>query len=713
MRLMELLSGFIVVETICNFSAIKLERIKMKLAYYIFLTILAVTLLGCTKNEKETTNMIDDKDFKYQTEQFADIAILRYQVPGFNELTPKQKELAYYLYEAALCGREIVWDQNYKYNLKIKRTLEAIVKNYKGDKNSDEWNKFMVYTKRVWFSNGIHHHYSNAKFQPEFTKEYFAELIKNSSGGKFPLDNGETIDQLISFLTPILFDPKVAPLRTNLSPGADLIQTSANNFYEGVNQKEVESFYSKMIDKNDETPVSYGLNSKLVKENGVIKEKTWKLEGMYSSAIEKIIYWLEKAIAVAENETQKQALEKLVEYYKTGDLNLWDEYNILWVQDTQSRIDVVNGFIETYNDALNYRANFESVVSLRDLEATKRIEAISNQAQWFEDNSPIMPQHKKKNVKGVTAKVITVIVESGDASPSTPIGINLPNANWIRKLHGSKSVNLGNIVYSYNKATSEDLLKEFCYSDELVQLHKKYGSLASDLHTDMHEVIGHGSGQINPGVGTPRETLKNYASAIEETRADLVALYYILDPKLVEIGVMPSIDAGKAEYNAYIRNGLMLQLARIKLGDNIEQAHMRNRQLISKWAYEKGLKDNVIEKKIKDGKTYFVINDYQKLRSLFGELLKEIQRITSEGDFKAAQNLVETYGVKIDKDLHKEVLERYNKLKIAPYRGFINPVLTPVTENGKIVDVKIEYPDDFTKQMLYYSKKYSILPNIN
>jgi dipeptidyl-peptidase-3 len=684
----------------------------MKLYYYLFVALIEVTILSCIK-KNETTTMIDDKDFKYQTEQFADLAILRYQVPGFEDLSPKQKELVYYLYEAALSGRDIIWDQNYKYNLKIKRTLEAIVESYNGDKNTDEWNTFMVYTKRVWFSNGIHHHYSNAKFQPEFSKEYFAELVKSSSSEKLPLEKGETIEQLISFLTPILFDPKIAPMRTNLKPGDDLILTSANNFYEGVTQKEVESFYSKIVDKKDESPVSYGLNSKLVKESGTVKEKIWKVGGMYSSAIEKIVFWLEKAIAVAETENQRAALQKLVEYYKTGDLNLWDEYNILWVKDTDSRIDVVNGFIETYNDALNYRANFESIVSFRDLEATKRIEAISSQAQWFEDNSPIMPEHKKKNVKGVTAKVITVVVESGDASPSTPIGINLPNANWIRKEHGSKSVNLGNIVYSYNKAASEDLLKEFCYSEELVELHQKYASLSSDLHTDMHEVIGHGSGQINPGVGTPRETLKNYASTIEEARADLVALYYVMDQKLIDIGVMPSLDVGKAEYNAYIRNGLMLQLARIKLGDNIEQAHMRDRQLISLWAYQKGIKENVIEKKIKDGKTYFVINDYQKLRALFGELLKEVQRISSEGDFKAAQNLVETYGVKIDQNLHKEVLERYNKLNIAPYRGFINPVLAPVMEDGKIIDVKIEYPDDFTKQMLYYSKKYSFLPTMN
>jgi len=649
-------------------------------------------------------------DFKYQTEQFADLAILRFQVPGFEDLSLKQKEMLYYLYQAALSGRDIFWDQNYKHNLKIRKTLEAIVDSYSGDKSTDDFNKFMVYTKRVWFSSGIHHHYSSDKFIPEFSKEYFAELVKNSDSTKLPLKDGQTVDQIISELTPIMFDPSIDNKKVNLDPSADLIKTSAVNFYgDNLTQKEVEDFYAAMTDKNDPTPIWYGLNSKLVKENGQLKEKVWKVGGMYSSAIEKIVYWLEKASSVAENEKQKAALDKLIEYYKTGDLEVWDEYNILWVQDTASRIDVVNGAIEVYSDPLGHKGSWQSLVSIKDLEATKRIDAISKQAQWFEDNSPIMDEHKKKNVVGISAKVITVVVGVGDVSPSSPIGVNLPNATWIRKEHGSKSVSLGNISESYDKAASTGVLEEFCYTEEEIRLAKEHGTLAGNLHTDLHEVIGHASGQINPGVGTPKQTLKNYASAIEEARADLVALYYIMDQKLVDIGVMPSLDVGKAEYNSYIRNGLMLQLRRIEPGNNIEESHMRNRQAISKWVYEKGVDDNVIEKKIRDGKTYFVINDYEKLRELFGELLREVQRITSEGDFEAAKNFIENYGVKVDPDLHKEVLARYEKLNVAPYKGFINPKLVPVYEDDKIVDVKIEYPDDFTEQMMYYGKNYSFL----
>ncbi len=679
----------------------------MKKLTYLFAALTVFLSLNCNKEDVEKSN----ENFKYQADQFADLEVLRYQVPGFEELSLKQKEMLYYLYEAALAGRDIFYDQNYKHNLKIRRTLEAIVESYNGNRNSDDYNKFMVYTKRVWFSNGIHHHYSNMKMIPGITKEYFAELVKNSNSTKLPLAEGESVDQLISTLTPIIFDPSIDGKKVNLDPEDDLIKTSAVNFYEdGLTQKEVENFYSGMEEKNDTTPIWYGLNSKLVKENGILTEKQWKVGGMYSPAVEKIVYWLEKAAPLSENEIQKSALEKLIEYYKTGNLETWDEYNILWVQDTTSRIDVVNGFIEVYNDPLGHKGSYESVVSIKDLEATKRIHAIGSQAQWFEDNSPIMEEHKKENVVGISAKVITVVVESGDASPSTPIGINLPNANWIRKQHGSKSVTLGNITDAYDKASSKGVLEEFCYSEEEVKLAKDYGTLASNLHTDLHEVIGHASGQINPGVGTPKQTLKNYASAIEEARADLVALYYAIDPKLVDIGVMSTVDVGKAEYNSYIRNGLMLQLRRIEPGDNIEESHMRNRQMIGKWVYEKGKDEKVIEKVVKDGKTYFVINDYQKLRELFGQLLREVQRITSEGDFQAAKNLIESYGVKVDPELHKEVLARYEKLNVAPYKGFINPKLVPVYEDDKIVDVKVEYPDDFTEQMMDYAKNHSFLP---
>jgi dipeptidyl-peptidase III len=652
--------------------------------------------------------------FQYITDQFADLRILRYQVPGFEELTAKQKELLYYLYEAALSGRDIIYDQNFKHNLRIRRTLEGIVTHYTGDRKSAEFQQFLTYAKRVWFSNGIHHHYSNNKIQPEFSPAYLAQLIKNSPKATFPLQKGETLDQFISFLSPLVFDAKVAAKRVNLAAGQDLLKTSANNYYEAVSQKEAEAYYAKIIDKNDPRPISYGLNSKLVKQNGNIVEKVWKVGGMYSPAITKIVYWLEKASGVAENDKQKLALDKLIQYYKTGDLRTFDEYSIAWVNDTDSRIDVVNGFIEVYGDPLGYRAAYESVVSIKDLEATKRIKAIGDQAQWFEDHSPIKPEHRKKNVTGISAKVITAVVEAGDAAPSTPIGINLPNANWIRQEHGSKSVNLGNIVYAYNQAASKSsALTEFAFSAAEVARARQYGALADNLHTDMHEVIGHASGQINPGVGTPKQTMKNYASAIEEGRADLVALYFLMDPKLVELGIIPSLEVGKAEYDKYIRGGLITQLSRIAPGEDIEEAHMRNRQMVAKWAYEKGKADNVIEKVVRDGKTYFKINDYQKLRDLFGQLLRETQRVTSEGDFEGAKNLIENYGVKVDQDLHQEVLARYAKLKDAPYSGFIQPKLTPVVQNGRIVDVKISYPANFVQQMLEYGKNYSFLPDYN
>jgi dipeptidyl-peptidase-3 len=663
-------------------------------------------LISCGK--EETT------DFKYKTEQFADLQILRYQVPGFENLTAKQKELLYYLYQAALSGRDIIYDQNCEHNLLVRRALEAVVNSYSGDRTTEEFQKFMVYTKRVWFSNGIHHHYSTTKFLPELSKEYFAELISNSPEVHSALTNGGSPEDLIAKLTPIIFDPVVAAKRVNLDPDADQVVRSANNYYGDLTQKEVEAYYAKTVDKSDPTPISHGLNSKLVMADGKIAERVWKVGGMYSPAIEQIVYWLQKASAVAENEKQKTALDKLIEFYKTGDLETFDEYSIAWAADTESLIDVVNGFIEVYGDPLGYRGAYESVVSIKDLEATKRIEAIGEQAQWFEDHSPIMDEHKKEEVVGISAKVITVVVEAGDTSPSSPIGINLPNANWIRTQHGSKSVTLGNITDAYDEASrSSGMLEEFSHSGELLELEKKHGALADNLHTDMHEVIGHASGKINEGVGTPKQTLKNYGSTIEEARADLVALYFILDPKLVEIGVMPSLEVGKVAYNQNIRNGLMTQLRRLKLGENLEEAHMRNRQLVAKWAYEKGLPENVIEKVIKEEKSHFVINDYEKLRDLFGQLLRETQRITSEGDYEAAKNLIETYGVTVDPDLHAEVLARVEKLNIAPYSGFINAKLVPVTDGEKIIDVKIEYPDDFTQQMLEYAREYSFLPNYN
>lgn len=671
---------------------------------FILFVLLFTVMMGCDRGS----------EFKVITEQFADLRILRYQVPGFDELSAQQKELAYYLYQAGLSGRDICWDQNFKYNLTIRRTMEEIVKNYKGDRASEDFNKFMVYTKRVWFSSGIHHHYSTAKIMPEFSAEYFAELVDNSRDGIFPVRDGESVNQFVERLTPIIFDPTIAAKGVNKDKGVDHVAESANNYYEGVTEKEVNAFYDGKRDPKDSEPISYGLNSKLVKEGGRIVEKVWKVGGMYGSAMEKMVFWLRKAVDVAENENQKKALTLLADYFESGDLKTFDEYSIAWVNDTESDLDLILGFIEVYGDAIGYRAAFESVLELKDKEATKRIDAIGAEAQWFEDNSTIMDEHKKENVTGIIANVVTVIGEVGATSPSSPIGINLPNANWIRAKHGSKSVTLGNIVDAYNKAAAGGgFLEEFAYSQEEIELSNKFGVLAGNLHTDMHEVIGHASGKLNPGIGTPKETLKNYASALEEGRADLVALYFIMDQKLVDIGVMPSLDVGKTEYNGYIRNGLMTQLRRIELGDNIEESHMRNRQMVANWAYEKGKTENVIERTVKDGKTYFVINDYEKLRDLFGQLLREIQRIKSEGDYAAGAALVENYGVKVDQELHKEVLERFGKLNIAPYSGFINARLVPVEQDGKIIDVRIEYPYDFTAQMLEYAENYSFLPNEN
>ena len=669
------------------------------------LTIAGFGLSGCKEKLKEET------PFKWKIDQFADIKVMRYQVPSFDSLTPKQRILVYYLSQAAISGRDIFCDQNFKYNLAIRRTLEAIYKGYTGDRKTPEWEQFMVYLKRVWFSNGIHHHYSTDKFLPQFSQEYFNQLVSNTSVELFPKEF-RAKDQLLSTLTPIIFDPNVASKRVNQGSGIDMIATSACNFYDGLTQVEAENYYASLRDPKDQTSVSYGLNSKLVKENGKIVERVWKIDGMYGPAIEKIVYWLEKAADVAENETQKKSIETLIEYYKTGDLKKFDEYSVLWVGDLTSNVDFTNGFIETYGDPLGYKATWESVVNFKDIEATKRTEIISANAQWFEDNSPIDKEFKKEEVKGVSAKVITVAALGGDCYPSTPIGINLPNADWIRKAHGSKSVTMDNITYAYDQAAiGNGFIEEFAASPEEIELSYKYGHLAGNLHTDLHECLGHGSGQLAKGV--KGDELKNYGSALEEARADLFALYYMLNPKMVELGIMPNLDVAKAEYCSYIRNGLMTQLTRVEFGKNIEQAHMRNRQLIAKWCFEKGNAENVIEKKLVNGKTYFVINDFDKLRVIFGELLREIQRIKSTGDYEAGKNLVENYGVVVDLILHREVLDRFAKLNLAPYGGFVNPLLVPVLKGDLIVDVKVEYPDDFAKQMMEYSENYSFLPTFN
>ena len=655
----------------------------------------------------------EQQDFKFLTEQFADAKILRYQVPGFDSLTLTQKKLIYYLSQAALCGRDITYDQNYKHNLLVRKTLEAIYNDYSGDRTTEDFNKFTLYLKRVWFSNGIHHHYSTDKFFPEFSQDYLALLVKNMKPENLPLEKDQKMDTFLAEITRIMFDPNVAAKRVNLDASQDIVLTSAANFYDGVNQKEVEDYYSRLkasdLKEKKDTRISYGLNSKVEKENGKIIEKTYKLGGMYSPAIEKILFWLDKALAVTETPEQKSALEKLIEYYKTGNLVTWDEYNILWVKDLNSMVDFVNGFIEIYGDPMALKATWEAVVNFKDIEATKRTKIISTNAQYFEDNSPIDPQFRKKEVKGVSAKVITVAQLGGDCDPTTPIGINLPNANWIRKDFGSKSVTMDNITYAYEMAAlGNGFLEEFACSKEEMELYKKYGRLAGNLTTDLHECLGHGSGQLKPGV--TGEALKNYHSAIEESRADLFALYYLKDKSMVELGLCPNTDVAKAEYDQYIKNGMMTQLVRIQPGKNIEQAHMRDRALIAHWVFEKGKDKKVIEQITRDGKTYFKINDYDALQKLFGELLKEVQRITSEGDYLAAKNLVETYGVKVDQTLHKEVLERYSKLNIAPYAGFINPVYALEMKGDTIADVKITYPDDFSKQMLGYSKEFSFLP---
>ena len=668
----------------------------------------AVTVLiaGCRKSEPEPAAAAPE--FPWQIDQFADLKILRYQVPGFEALTPAQKELVYYLSEAALCGRDIIFDQNYKHNIRIRKTLDAVVRGYKGDRQDPRWGEFMIYVKRVWFSNGIHHHYSTDKIMPGFDADYFAALVRDSDPGGFPVAEGQTLDDLLAFLRPILFDPAVAAKKVSQDSTKDLVLNSAVNFYEGVSQAEVEKYYKGIVDEKDTTPISYGLNTRVMKKDGKVTEQVASIDGLYGPAIAKIVHWLEKAAGAAENERQRKVIEALVAYYRTGDLEKFDAYNVLWVGDLDSMVDFVNGFIEVYNDPLGTKASWESLVNFKDLAATKRADTLSANAQWFEDNSPIDPRFRKKEVKGVSAKVITAAMLGGDCYPSTPIGINLPNANWIRKDHGSKSVTLENITYAYDQSSLKSGFgKEFSWSEEVLERSKKYGPLAGNIHTDMHEVLGHGSGQLMPGVGP--ESLKNYHSPVEEARADLFALYYISDPKMIELGLLPDPEAAKAECDANIRNGLMTQLTRIEPGKTVEQAHMRSRAMVSHWVYEKGKAANVISRETKDGKTYFVINDYRKLRGLYGELLAEVQRITSEGDYEAARNLIETYGVQVDPELHREVLERYAKLNLAPYAGFVNPVYTPVVVNGKIVDVKVATDEGYVEQMMRYGREYSFL----
>lgn len=669
---------------------------------------------SCSTQEGKEGAVTETGTFDYHVDKFADLEILRYQVPGFESLTLKQKELIYYLSQAALEGRDILYDQNNKYNLAIRRTLETIYLYYAESRNTDDFQNMMVYLKRVWFSNGIHHHYATDKFEANFSQAFFEKAVRSVPADKLPIESFDnSVEKLLKAISPVIFDEKLYAKRVNQAEGEDLIKSSANNYYEGVTEKEVDAFYDKMRDPNDSTPLSYGLNSKLMKENGKIVEKTWKIDGMYTAAIEKIVGWLEKASQVAENDEQRNVINSLIDYYETGDLLTFDEYSILWVEDTESRIDFVNGFIETYGDPLGIKASWESVVNFKNLEATQRTITISENAQWFEDHSPVDPRFKKDSVNGVTAKVITAAMLGGDCHPATPIGINLPNANWIRQMHGSKSVTLENITEAYDKAAQGNgFNEEFVWNDEERERIKKYGYQSDNLHTDLHECLGHGSGQLLPGVS--QDALRAYGATIEEARADLFGLYYAADPKMVELGLLPNMEAYKAEYYKYMMNGLLTQLTRIEIGNDIEEAHMRNRQLIARWVYEQGQKENVVELKKRDGKTFVVINDYEGMRALIGKLLAEVQRIKSEGDFEGAKKLVENYGVKVDKAIHEEIKERYAKLNIAPYKGFVNPVYKPVYDkDGKITDIEVKYDESFVEQMIRYSRQYSSLPTLN
>ena len=673
----------------------------------IFTLMVALFMTACSTSQKE-----QNENFSYTVDAFADMQILRYRVPQVEALSVRQKELLYYLTEAALNGRDILYDQNGKYNLLVRRTLEAVYTNYDGDKNTADFCAFETYLKRVWVSNGIHHHYGNDKFVPEFSQAFFENEVN-----KLPVSSIEKIgvsrSEILATLIPVIFDPEVAARRLVQDSGVDLIQASACNYYEGVSQTEAEAFYNAMKSPADETPISYGLNSKLVKQDGVLVEKTYKIGWLYSAAIEKIVYWLEKAQSVAENEQQQFVISKLIEYYRTGDLKTFDDYSIAWVNDTASHIDFVNGFIETYGDPLGMKASWESLVNFKNTEATKRTEIISSNAQWFEDHSPVAKEFKKEQVKGVSAKVITAAILAGDCYPTTPIGINLPNANWIRAAHGSKSVTIENITSAYDMAAhGNGFAEEFAWSQAEIDLMNNYGFVTDNLHTDLHECLGHGSGKLLPGVDP--DALKAYGSTIEEARADLFGLYFMADPMMIKLGLLPDKDAYKAEYYKYFMNGLLTQQVRIELGKNVEESHMRNRQLIARWVYEKAKDDHSVELRERNGKTFVVINDYEKIQQHLGELLAEIQRIKSTGDYQAAHDIVENYAVKLDSALHKQILNRYAGLNIAPYKGFVNPVYTPIYDkNGNFVDLKIDYTENYVEQHLRYSADYSSLPTFN
>ena len=653
----------------------------------------AATLLSCAGDAGQK-----EEPFKYTVDEFADLKVMRYQIPGWEDLSLKQKEYAYHLSEAAKYGRDILWDQNCPDNLRIRHAVEKILGEYKGDRGCEDFARFTVYAKRLFFSNGIHHHYAEDKFFPECGRNYFQSLLTAVG-----IEDPQLLD--------VIYDPAIYPQRRATATGGDIVKASAVNFYEGVSREEVERYYAGIVDPDDPEPISYGLNTKVVKgEDGVIRELPWKIGGIYSPALEKICVHLAKAAEVAENDIQKRALGILQDYYRTGDLRKWDEFNIEWVKDTLGTVDFINGFIEDYNDPLGRKASWEGDVNIKDAEASRRTEILSENAQWFEDNAPIDPRFRKPVVKGISAKVINAVCLSGDSYPSTPIGINLPNADWIRKEHGSKSVTISNITHAYDLSAQESpnsTLQEFAWSEEEIALAKKWGAVADEIHTDLHECLGHGSGQLLPGVSTT--AMGEYASALEEARADLYGLYYSADPKMVELGIMPDPEAYKAEYSNYIRNGLMVQFTRIEPGRPNTEAHMQNRKLIAEWCYEQGAADKVIEKKVRDGKTYFVVNDYVALRGLFAKLLAEIQRIKSEGDYEAGKRLIETYAVHIDPELHREVLERYKALNLKPYGGFINPDIVPVVKRGKVVDYRVEYTDDYLGQMLSYGSEYGTL----
>ena len=653
----------------------------------------AATLLSCAGDAGQK-----EEPFKYTVDEFADLKVMRYRIPGWEDLSLKQKEYAYHLSEAAKYGRDILWDQNCPDNLRIRHAVEKILGEYKGDRGCEDFARFTVYAKRLFFSNGIHHHYAEDKFFPECGRDYFQSLLTAVG-----IEDPQLLD--------VIYDPAIYPQRRATATGGDIVKASAVNFYEGVSREEVERYYAGIVDPDDPEPISYGLNTKVVKgEDGVIRELPWKIGGIYSPALEKICVHLAKAAEVAENDIQKRALGILQDYYRTGDLRKWDEFNIEWVKDTLGTVDFINGFIEDYNDPLGRKASWEGYVNIKDAEASRRTEILSENAQWFEDNAPIDPRFRKPVVKGISAKVINAVCLSGDSYPSTPIGINLPNADWIRKEHGSKSVTISNITHAYDLSAQESpnsTLQEFAWSEEEIALAKKWGAVADEIHTDLHECLGHGSGQLLPGVSTT--AMGEYASALEEARADLYGLYYSADPKMVELGIMPDPEAYKAEYSNYIRNGLMVQFTRIEPGRPNTEAHMQNRKLIAEWCYEQGAADKVIEKKVRDGKTYFVVNDYVALRGLFAKLLAEIQRIKSEGDYEAGKRLIETYAVHIDPELHREVLDRYKALNLKPYGGFINPDIVPVVKRGKVVDYKVEYTDDYLGQMLSYGSEYGTL----